>query len=372
MLVTLAILFLAGCGKKPQPLNATQVRGITREFVFAAKNASRGRVETGMFPERQPGGPQRGPVAAGRNQPQPPSPADLIFITLPHVEGGKTDDVALSAVVDELDRVAQTHQLAHIQRPSAPGIFRFDYYFAGVRTHTINIVTPILEASDTHPSGGHAKLAIIIDDLGYDRETAETLFQMPFRLTVSVLPHLQHSSEIAEEASRRGYEVMLHLPIEANDDVKPESIELRPGMPPDQVARMVQQMLETVPQATGVNNHQGSLGTSDAALMDAIMPALHERDLFFVDSRTASTSVAYAAARRAHVPTASRDVFLDDKEDVAAIHQQLEEAVRDAKLHGTAIAIGHPHPATLQALSEFLPQLQRQGVGLVFVSQIVH
>jgi hypothetical protein len=127
-----------------------------------------------------------------------------------------------------------------------------------------------------------------------------------------------------------------------------------------------------VPLAIGVNNHQGSLGTSDNKLMNEIMPALHERRLFFVDSRTSSASVAFAAAHRAGVPAASRDVFLDDVQDAAAVHHQLELAVEDAKLHGQAIAIGHPHPATLQALQEFLPRIQSEGVQIVFASQVVH
>jgi polysaccharide deacetylase 2 family uncharacterized protein YibQ len=250
-------------------------------------------------------------------------------------------------------------------------MFRYDYFFAGRRTHTINIVTPVVAPPDAqHVS--HARLAIIIDDLGNDRQAAETLFQIPFPLTVSVLPHLQHSAEISEEASRRGYQVMLHIPIEAPANAKAENIELHPSMEPQEVTNVVQRMLETVPQAEGANNHQGSLGTSDTALMDAIMTALRERDLYFVDSRTTTATVAYTAARRAHVRTASRDVFLDDTEEVSAIRHQLELVVRDAKEHGSAIAIGHPHPTTLQVLAEELPKLQREGVSLVFASQVVH
>jgi uncharacterized protein len=362
----------AGCQKKPQPLTGIQIRAITREMVFAAKNASNGRVQTGMFPERALDGEgQRGPAPGGRGQTPPLPPADLIFISLPHMEGGKTDESALSAVVNDLDRVAAAHQLGHIQRPGTPGLFRYDYFYAGRRTHTINIVTPVVAPADAQHAS-HARLAIIIDDLGNDREAAETLFQLPFPLTVSVLPHLQHSAEISEEASRRGFQVMLHIPIEAPAGTKSERVELRPGMEPEQVTNLVQQMLETVPQAEGANNHQGSVGTSDAALMDAIMPALRERDLYFVDSRTSAATVAFTAARRAHVRTASRDVFLDDTEEVSAIHHQLELAVQDAKLHGSAIAIGHPHPTTLQVLSEDLPKLEREGVTLVFASQVVH
>src|ERR1700678_2758079 len=206
-------LFFAGCEKKPEPLTGIQVRAITREMVFAAKNASNGRVQTGMFPERSNDAEAQRASAPGRRNPTPPlPPADLIFISLPHLEGGKTDEAALTAVVNELDRVAAVHQLTHVQRPGTPGLFRYDYFFGGRRTHTINIVTPVVAPADTQrPS--NARLSIIIDDLGNDREAAENLFQLPFPLTVSVLPHLQHSAEISEEASRRGYQVMLHIPI---------------------------------------------------------------------------------------------------------------------------------------------------------------
>jgi uncharacterized protein len=374
VLVTLATLAV-GCAKKPPPLTAVQLRAITREFVLAAKNASNGRVETGMFPERIPGAvaaPPRGPGQAPREQTPPAPSADLIFITLPRAEGGKTDEAALTAILDELNRVAQVHKLTGMQRTSVAGIIRYEYFYAGQRTHAVNIVTPSVTAEANRPVAGRAKLAIIIDDLGYDRELAESIFQLPFPLTLSVLPHLPHSTEIAEEAFRRGYQVMLHLPMEAKSDEKAESIELRPGMDPAEVVRVMQGMLSTVPQALGVNNHQGSLGTSDVALMDAIMPALHERDLYFVDSRTAPSSIAVAAARRARVPAASRDIFLDDAADPHSIRHELDQAVRYAKAHGEAVAIGHPRPATVAALSEYLPEIEREGIALVFASQVVH
>jgi len=366
-LLIVAALVCAGCGKKPQTLTGVQVRAITREFVAAAKGATHGRVETGMFPERQAAGQTPGRGAA------PVPPADLIFVTLPRAANGKTDDGALTAIVEGLDRVAQAHYLIRMQRKTPPGIVRFDFLFGNQRTQTIELITPIVTGAPSRISGASApKLAIIIDDLGYDRESAEAIFQLPYALTVSVLPHLPLSSVIAEEAGRRGYQVLLHMPVESNAGEKAESIELRPGMTPDDAVRTLQGMLDTVPQAIGVNNHQGSLGTSDASLMNAIMPALHDRSLFFVDSRTTAATVAYAAARRAGVPAASRDVFLDDIQDAASIHHQLALAVHDAKLHGAAIAIGHPHPATLQVLQNDLPRIQKEGVELVFASQVVH
>jgi hypothetical protein len=120
-----------------------------------------------------------------------------------------------------------------------------------------------------------------------------------------------------------------------------------------------------------VNNHEGSRGTSDTKLMGELMPLLRERKLFFVDSRTTTATVAEIAARSAGVPATSRNVFLDDERSVSAIRKQLALAVRDAREKGSALAIGHPHPETLEVLSEMLPEIERQGVTLVFASDLV-
>lgn len=224
------------------------------------------------------------------------------------------------------------------------------------------------------PSGtGPAKLAIILDDLGSDRATADAVFALHYPLTISVLPHHEHSTEIAAEAYRRGLQVMLHLPMQSVGKEAAEPQELVPGMSAAQVSASLADMLQEVPQAAGVNNHQGSLATSDPALMQELMPLLKSRKLFFIDSRTTPATVAYDSAERTGVRCAFRNVpFLDDVQDVAAIRKQLELAIRGAKEKGEAIAIGHPHPETIRALREVLPQAQEQGVRLVLASDLVH
>ena len=221
------------------------------------------------------------------------------------------------------------------------------------------------------PVGGAPELAIIVDDLGYDPAAARSIFAIPARISVAVLPNLPDSSTIAEEAHRRGIEVLLHLPMEsiAGDD-KAEKIELRIGEPAAEVARVMDQMLATVPYATGVNNHQGSRATTDAALMAALAGALRARGLFFIDSRTSPGSRAFDAVRRAGVPAAARNVFLDDDEQPAAIRRQLEHAERLAREQGMCVAIGHPHAVTLDVLSEMLPEVEARGVRLVSASDI--
>ena len=227
-------------------------------------------------------------------------------------------------------------------------------------------------ARNRTPHAAWPKLAIILDDLGNDRETAETIFALREPLTVSVLPFHPHSTEIAEQAKRRGLGVMLHLPMQAVGNELPEAHQLHGGMTEAEVARMVVEMLQSVPTAAGVNNHEGSLATTDTKLMTELMPLLKQRGLFFIDSRTTAATVAYDTAEHAGVRSGFRNVpFLDDVEDVAAIRKQMELAVDGAKEKGAAIAIGHPHAATLQVLEEMLPELHSQGVQLVLVSDLV-
>lgn len=284
-------------------------------------------------------------------------------------DGNATERKSLTAnVFASLGAVAERHSLETAER-NDQGTSSLISYRAGSRTtHAIEIrfARQAAAAQKELP-----RLAIILDDLGSDRAAAESIFAMPYPLTISVLPNHEHSQEIAEEALRRGYQVMLHLPMQSLANEAPEKEELRPGMTAEQVQALLDEMTDSIPNAVGVNNHQGSEATSDPALMHELMPALREKNLFYIDSRTTAATVAFDAAKQAGVPTAFRNVpFLDDVQDTAAIRSQLQLALRGAKEKKAAIAIGHPHPATLAALREFLPTVRRDGVQLVFASDL--
>jgi polysaccharide deacetylase 2 family uncharacterized protein YibQ len=353
------VVFAAGCKKTPPP-PAADIRAISREIVFAARNATGGRAEVGMRPAYAPRDP---------GKPQTLS-YDDIYITVPLTREGAPDWVAHTAIVNELARVAEFHHLERVGRAGAPGVERFDYLAAGRRAQSVHLVTPLADAA--RAASRQPRLAIVIDDLGHDRSQGDALFRLPYPLTLSVLPHLPYSGEIAEVAHRRGYEVLLHLPVASTRGENDEPIELHPGMDSGAVDRTFTAMLETVPYATGVNNHEGSLGTADPKLMNEVMALLHEHHLFFVDSRTTAATVAENAAHLAGVPATSRKVFLDDEQSAGAIRKQLALAVQDARKNGSALAIGHPHAETLQVLSDDLPQLGHKGVTLVFASELVY
>ena len=354
------VFFLTGCGKKEKPLTPAQVHAITRELQAAVPHdpSEYGRVWAAMLK-----------TAANDGA------TDHVYVTLLPGSSTQAHNASLTNLLQALDRVATQYGLTRDPLGSAAGQVQFTYRHNGTPTHTIHILTsqeaqPLGQSLEAPASG--VRLAIIIDDLGYDRASADAVFALPFPLTLSVLPGLPHSAEVGEEAKRRGYQVILHLPMASTGNNKPEAAELHPGMSAEEVSQTVAQMLLTVPDAIGVNNHQGSEATADPNLMAELMLVLHERKLFFVDSRTTAATVAYKTARRVGVPAAYRSApFLDDAPDADSIRRQLAQAIRDARKRGAAIAIGHPHHITLKVLQEILPQLESQGVTLVFVSQLV-
>jgi polysaccharide deacetylase 2 family uncharacterized protein YibQ len=349
--------FAAGC-KKSKPLTASEIHAITNELTNAAK--SEGPLNASARTSLD---------ASDKTQ----GSTDRINITLrpPASEAASRADKAL--VLQALDDVAARHELTRTGTIENRDGLAFKYLHNDVPTHTIHITEtsiPSVELAPNTTSG--PRLAIILDDLGQDYSAAEALFALPYPLTISVLPNNPHSVDIAEEAHRRGYEVMLHLPMESVSQRHAESNELRPGMSQRQVNALVSGFIAAVPGVAGVNNHQGSESTANPALMNELMPVLREHKLFYIDSRTTVATVAFDAARRAGVPAASRNVpFLDDVAEVGAVTRQLKIALREAREKIDAVAIGHPHPATLKALRAVLPDAKAQGVRLVYASELV-
>ncbi len=220
---------------------------------------------------------------------------------------------------------------------------------------------------DTRP-----RVAIIIDDIGESMEMAEKFFNLDAELTFAILPHARNTREIAETAVSRGYQVMLHLPMEPNEypriDSGPGS--LLTGMTPDERIRQLKINLDAVPHAQGVNNHMGSKMTAMFDQMNQIFSVLKKRGLFFVDSRTTAASQCRSSARLFHIAFAERDVFLDHVPQREAIFKQIEELMAVAEINGSAVAIGHPHPLTYQVLKAALPEVKRR-VRLVPASALV-
>jgi polysaccharide deacetylase 2 family uncharacterized protein YibQ len=218
-----------------------------------------------------------------------------------------------------------------------------------------------------------ARIAILIDDLGNDSAAVERISRWQTPFSAAVLPALAGSAPAARQLEASGVEVLLHLPMEPRGfpSVRPGPGVLLLAQTDDELGRILEADLDTVPGAVGVNNHMGSAATADPRVMRVIMKVLARRRLFFVDSRTTDATVGEAEARAAGVRAVSRRVFLDDVATEPAIERSLAELASRARREGSAVAIGHPHAATLAVLERELPRLQREGVKLVRVGDLV-
>jgi uncharacterized protein len=347
-------LCVASCKReRTGKLSPAQIHQVTQQL---AKTATEAAPPGSLIKIRR----ARGGSAAG---------ADEIYI------GVHGSTAAVDKLEQRLDGIATQNRLT-VDAPSvSANTARITMRSGGVATHRIEIETLSSHEVENSGSGeaGQARLAILLDDLGSDRGAADAIFALHVPITISVLPYHEHSQEIAQSARKHGCQVMLHLPMQSVANETPEQQELKPGLSQNDVDEMVTKMLEALPEADGVNNHQGSQATSNSALMNELMPVLRDAGVFYVDSRTTAATVAYETAKRDGVKTAFRNVpFLDDVQSKAAVKKQLVIAIRGAKEKGEAIAIGHPHAVTLEALREMLPEAKKQGVRLVWVSEVVH
>jgi len=216
-------------------------------------------------------------------------------------------------------------------------------------------------------------VAIIIDDMGYDKKIAKKLSQLNGGITFSILPHSPYQESVARLAHKNGLGTMLHLPMEPFEypQVDPGPGTLLTTMTPDQLIRTLKNNLAAVPHIKGVNNHMGSKMTAESSQLYQIFSILKKRNLYFIDSRTSVKTVCKPSARLFQIPFAQRDVFLDHFQEPDFIRKQIKELIRIAQRHGQAVGIGHPHTITYEILREMMPELEKK-VKLVPASEIVH
>ena len=285
---------------------------------------------------------------------------------------------AFSAIsVEELQTVGTSPaiKVAEVQVANVPGdkddpVFEETAVFApeerspGPGTEGDGSVTP---GSDKELP----RVAIIIDDMGYHHQLGSALLALELNLTFSFLPHAPFSREQAEQAWQQGHDILVHMPMEAQDsgeDPGPGTLYL--ADPLEQLSRKVAQNLASVPHAVGINNHMGSRYTQDKSGMRQFFKLLAGQDILFVDSLTSSASLAMETARIMGFKAARRDVFLDNVQTREGICRQLELLVKEASTRGWAIGIGHPNEATVTALAGCRGQLLSK-VRLVGIRELV-
>ncbi len=216
-----------------------------------------------------------------------------------------------------------------------------------------------------------ARIAIIIDDIGYSLKNGLRAARLPANLTLAVLPHTPNGVALAKLGFKSGKEIMLHTPMANTRGLPLDKGALTDAMDQDTFLTTLRGNLSSIPHISGVNNHMGSQLTQNPQAMHWLMTELKQQGLFFIDSRTSADSLALATAIDNRLPSGERDVFLDHERNSEQITRQFDYLIRLAKRQGQALAIGHPYPETLALLEQRLPLLEDENIQLVPASSLL-
>jgi hypothetical protein len=213
------------------------------------------------------------------------------------------------------------------------------------------------------------KVAIVIDDLGPNKQMAGEVLKLKGALTLSILPQQDYSLWIAEEGNRLGRDIMIHIPMEAAKPLRLGKGGLYTWMTDQEISQTMQEDIRSVPHIKGANNHMGSLFTRDERVMNTVISELKERGLFFLDSLTTPETVGFKLAKAQGIKTLRRDVFLDDSDDLGKIEIQWNKLIKEAKQRGHAVALGHPRKNTIEFLQKVLNS--NKEVTIVPLSELI-
>jgi polysaccharide deacetylase 2 family uncharacterized protein YibQ len=244
--------------------------------------------------------------------------------------------------------------------------------------------TVTFSANDTSTLSSSAnvrnpKLAIILDDFGLNRAGIEEAMSINRHLTFAIMPFLKYSKQDAITAHTKGYEVIVHLPMQSQKRDNSRWLGPRPislNLKDSDIDKITSDSINAVPYAAGLNIHMGALASEDKRVVSAVMRVVKRKKLYFVDSVTSSRTVCGLVAKNIGVPFIERNVFLEgSSKNKSYVKQQLSVAEKLALKNGYAVVIGHVGSAggkaTIQAIKETIPEMEGRGIRLVYVSELL-
>ena len=303
----------------------------------------------------------------------------VLWLSAPDAREPETD-TPLQTIVTEEQEAVRSYPIERINADINPGIVEQTVLSEPTVQQDTPASTPFTEPGVNTPAPPspsapiateRASIALIIDDIGYNGPLGERAIALPGAVTFAVLPHTPHGAELAEKGFTAGKEIMLHAPManQANMPLGPGA--LTADMDKETFIATLNDSIAAVPHLKGINNHMGSALTEQEEPMGWVMEVLKERQLYFVDSYTTAKSVAGHMASAQHIPTITRNVFLDNVQTEEDIDREFRKLLNMARERGVAVGIGHPYPETLAYLEKNLPLLEQQGIRLIPASAMI-
>lgn len=271
-------------------------------------------------------------------------------------------------VIDNLPAASEAHEEDYSHYEETPSVEIIDDTHSSRRR--VRDMKIEIQAKPPY-FGPRPVIAVVIDDMGDNVRRTRDISSLAAPLTASFLTYPPHIDTQVARSVKSGHEIMLHVPMQPKSNINLSADILTVDMTPEEVHDKLAAMLAGFPDIKGINNHMGSRLTEDLPRMEEIMKVLKSRELFFLDSKTTPRSVGDKTAKKYGVEYVTRNVFLDNRNELDYILGQLTQAEKIARKNGYAIAIGHPKSQTYEALKKWLPTLGEKQLELVHLSQIV-
>lgn len=217
-------------------------------------------------------------------------------------------------------------------------------------------------------------ICLVIDDFGFSQsDIIKDFFHLNNNITVAIIPGTPYANILSKYADSLGIETIIHMPMESYEqDETKYPISLNEKLNSVIVQKRIESAFNEIPNALGMNNHQGSKATANLQLMKNVARSLKNLDKFFLDSFTNPESRGFITMRRYGVPTQLRQVFIDHKENEDHIKYQLDSLKQLSHTMNIAIGIGHAKPITLEILKKEIPRLESEGYKFISLSEAVH
>jgi len=218
-------------------------------------------------------------------------------------------------------------------------------------------------------------ISIVVDDFGgISGGLLDGFFELDTEICFAIFPDEAHSLATMQRATRQGRETLIHVPMEpiGYPRINPGENAILVQHNDTQISRLLNQFISRIPDAIGINNHMGSLATTDPGVMQAVMNTLRDHDMAFLDSRTSNVSVAYQIAQKSHIKAYRNDIFLDSPNiSSATMEAKLNQINRLSATQNHIIAITHCHSEDkLEYLKTFISRLKKAGFTLVPLSNV--
>lgn len=217
------------------------------------------------------------------------------------------------------------------------------------------------------------KVAIVIDDVGYNETYLSEFLKSRIAFTFAVLPMEKRTKECIEELKKQGQHYLLHMPMEPYDffNKNPGKMALLKDMEIKEIESKLERAIKSVDGCVGMNNHMGSRFTEDKEKMEIVMRKLKANNMFFLDSRTTQNSNCYSAAVYTGVRFLENKIFLDGSADYEAIKKQFIKLLAYAKRHDRVVAIGHVRsPSILQIMTEMEAEFNKNNIEFVYLWEL--